>query len=151
MRLQEDIREKIKNAMRERDEIRLLVLRGLIAAFTNELVAKKKKPSEELSDEDALLVISREAKKRKDSIEQFRNGNREDLAKKEEAELAILEEFLPEMLGEDEVRKIVEAKKNELGINDRSKIGILMGAVMGELRGKADGGLVKSIVDSVFE
>jgi len=136
--------------MLARDQIRLDTLRGVLAGFTNELVIKKRKPSEELSDEDGLTVIGRLVKQRKDSIEQFRKGNREDLAKKEEEELAILQTFMPKMMERDEVEKITRAKKEELGITDKSKQGQLMSALMKELKGKADGVMVKEVVDSLF-
>jgi len=151
MKLHEEIKDKIAKALKSKDKIRLLVLRSLIAAFTNELVAKKKKPDGILDNSDALAVIQKEAKKRKDSIEQFKSGGREDLVKKEEQELKVIEEFLPEMMSEDEIRKHIEAKKSELGIENQSKAGVLIGSVMQELKGKADGIVVKQIVDSLFE
>ena len=95
-------------------------------------------------------VIKRLAKQRKDSIEQFRNGGREDLAGVEEKELAILEELLPQMMSQDAIRPIAEKKKAELGVEDKSKMGILVGAVMKELGGQADGSDVKAVVDSLF-
>jgi len=137
--------------MVEKDTVRLEVLRGLLNAFTNELVVQKKKPIEILPDEDALKVIKKQAKQRKDSIEQFEKGERDDLAQKEKAELSILEEYLPEEMGEDEIKKIALAKKQELGIEDKQKAGILMGAIMKELKGKADGEVVKRVIDSLFE
>lgn len=148
--IQNQIKEKIKIAMKARDEIELSVLRGLLSAFINELVAHRRKPSEELSDDDAMAVIKKQAKQRKDSIEQFRNGKRDDLAEKEEKELAILSKYLPEEMNREEIEKIVLAKKEELGINDKSKIGILMGAVMKEIGTKADGAVVKEIVFQLF-
>ena len=83
------------DAMKARDVVRTNVLRGLMASFTNEAVAKKRKPDEELSDEEVLVVIGRAVKQRKDSIEQFEKGGRADLAGVEKSELAILETYLP--------------------------------------------------------
>ncbi len=148
--IHQDIQTQIPAAMKARDEVRLLTLRGLVSAFTNELVALKRKPTETLSDDEALAVIRRQVKQRKDSIEQFTAGNRLDLAAKEEAELKILEAFLPAMMGKDEIRKIAEAKKAELGVTDKSKMGIFMGAVMKDLKGKADGADVKEVIESLF-
>lgn len=148
--IHDDLKNELKDAMRAKDELRLRTIRGLLTAFTNELVATKRKPDEVLNDEDALKVITRQAKQRKDSIEQFEKGGRDDLAQNEKDELKILEGYLPELMSEDEVRKIVEAKKAELGIDDKNKIGQLMGVVMAELKGKADGGVVKNVVDSLF-
>lgn len=148
--LQEKIREEIKNAMRAKDETRILVLKGVLSAFTNELVATKRTPQDKLSDEEALVVITRLSKQRKDSINQFTTGGRIDLAEVEEKELKILEEFLPTLMSVNEIRKIAEAKKTEMGISDATQKGQFMGALMKDLKGKADGGDVKNVVDSLF-
>ncbi len=137
--------------MLAKNKIKLDVLRGISAAFTNELVAKGKKPQDELPDEDALAVVSRLAKQRKDSIEQFKKGNREDLVKEEEEQLAVLAEYLPTLMGRAEVEKIAQAKKEELGITDKSKQGLLMSALMKDLKGKADGMVVKEVVESILK
>jgi len=150
MSLHIQIKERIKDALKARDVVRLSVLRGLVAAFTNELVTQKRKPDEELSDEDILVVIKRSANQRKDSIEQFTKGGRNDLAANEKAELKILEEYLPKMMGKDEIRKIAEEKIAELGDADKSKTGLIVGALMKELGGKADGKDVKDIVDELL-
>jgi hypothetical protein len=148
--LAQQIRGEMVSAMKAKDEVRLRVLRGLISNFTNELVAQKRKPTEELSDDDALAVIKRAVKQRLDSIEQFEKGGRQDLVANEKAELEILNAYLPEMMGKDAIRTIAEAKKAELGMTDKSKLGILVGAVMKELAGKADGKDVKEVVESLF-
>ncbi len=148
--LHQQIRDQIKEAMLARDTVRLNTLRGLLSSFTNELVAKKRKPNEELGDEDALDVVRRGVKQRKDSIEQFKAGGRNDLAESEEAELMILQTYLPQMMSRDEIKTIAEAKKQEMGA-DKSKLGQLVGAVMKELKGKADGADVKEVVESLFE
>nr|NIT71453.1 GatB/YqeY domain-containing protein [candidate division KSB1 bacterium]NIX71133.1 GatB/YqeY domain-containing protein [candidate division KSB1 bacterium] len=98
-----------------------------------------------IGDEGAITVIKRLAKQRKDSIEQFEGAGRNELAEKEKAELAILEGYLPEMMGKDEIEKVARVKKDELGVDDKLKMGMLMGAVMKELKGKADGGDVKAV------
>ena len=150
MKLHQQIREEIKEAMKAKDTIRLGVIRGLVAGFTNELVSLKRMPDGELSDDEALNVIRRGVKQRKDSIDQFTKGGRVDLADSEKAELAILETYLPAQMSKDEVLKIAEAKKNEMAITDKSKSGQLMSAIMKELKGKADGNLVKSVVDEIL-
>ncbi|MFA6338912.1 MAG: GatB/YqeY domain-containing protein [Candidatus Paceibacterota bacterium] len=150
MSLHQQIKDQMKEAMLNKDAVRLSVIRALVSGFMNELVAKGKKPQEELSDEDALMIIKRQTKQHKDSIDQFKKGGREDLVESEEAELKVLESYLPEMLGEEEIKKVVEAKKTELGVTDKSKLGIFMGAVMKEFKGKADGALVKKIVEESF-
>ncbi len=148
--LHEQIKSGIKEAMMAKDALRLASFRAMSAAFTNELVAKNKKPQDMLSDEEAIAVIARLAKQRKDSIEQFKKGGREDLVKEEQAELSILETYLPKMMSKAEVEKIAKAKKAELGITDATKKGMLMSALMKDLKGKADGAVVKEAVDSLF-
>ncbi len=150
MSLQTDIKSQIKEAMMAKDAVRLDVLRGISAAFTSDLVAKGRKPQEELTDEEALAVITRLAKQRKDSIEQFKAGNREDLVAEETAQLAVIEKFLPELMSEEDIMKVAVAKKEATGITDPAKKGMLMAEVMKELKGKADGMLVKAVVDKLF-
>lgn len=148
--LHEQIKGKIKDAMLTKDTLLLKALRAMLAAFTNELVAKNKKPNEMLTDEEVLVVITKLAKQRKDSIEQFKKGNREDLVKEEQDELNILETYLPKMMDKNEVEKIAKIKKEELGINDVKEKGKLMQALMKDLKGKADGMTVKEVVDALF-
>ncbi len=148
--IHEEIKAEIKDAMLKKEQVRLDVLRGLLSAFTNELVAKNRKPQEMLADDEALAVIMRSVKQRKDSIEQFKKGGREDLVKEEESQLSYLEKYLPKMMERGEVEKIALAKKEELGINDATKKGMLMSALMKDLKGKADGMVVKEVVDSLF-
>lgn len=148
--LQKNIQEELKEAMRSKDTVRLNVLRGLLSAFTNELVAKKRKPTESLTDEEAMEVIRRAVKQRKDSISQFEKGGRNDLADSEKAELAHLEKYLPKMMTPEEILPIVEAKMKELGVIDKSKSGLLTGALMKDLKGKADGADVKAVVDKLM-
>jgi len=148
--LHEQIKSGIKEAMMAKDALRLKAFRAMSAAFTNELVAKNKKPQDMLTDEEAIAVIARLAKQRKDSIDQFTKGGRVDLVKEEQAELSILETYLPKMMEKSEVEKIAKAKKAELGITDAGKKGMLMSALMKDLKGKADGGTVKEAVDSLF-
>ncbi|QQR76620.1 GatB/YqeY domain-containing protein [Candidatus Nomurabacteria bacterium] len=148
--LQQKIKESIKEAMLAKEAVRLEVLRGISAAMTNELVSKGRTPQDALTDEEVIAVITRLAKQRKDSIEQFKNGGREDLVKEEEAQLAILEVYLPKMMEKSEIENIARAKKESLGITDATKKGMLMSELMKELKGKADGGDVKNVVDSLF-
>jgi uncharacterized protein len=150
MALHEQIKGELKEAMKAKDEVRLGVVRGILTALTNELVATGKKPQDMIDDEGALKVITRLAKQRKDSIEQFKAGGRQDLADIEEAELKVLQTYLPQMMSQEEIRPIAEAKKAELGITDKAKVGMLLGALMKDLKGKADGSDVKAVVDSLF-
>lgn len=151
MTLHDKVQNEIPEAMRAKDQVRLTTLRGILAAFTNEVVALKRKPSEKLSDSEAIAVVRRLVKQRKDSIEQFEKGGRKDLADNEKAELKILEEFLPAQMSEDKIREIVMNKKAEMGEIDKAKMGQFMGAVMKETRGEADGALVKKIVEEVLK
>ncbi len=148
--LQEQIKSGIKDAMMKKDTVLLETLRGMTASFMNELVAKGRKPNEMLTDEEALAVITRMAKQRKDSIEQFKAGNRQDLVEVEEAQLKILETYLPKLMEKSDVESIAKAKQAELGITDATKKGMLMAALMKDLKGKADGMVVKEVVDSLF-
>ncbi len=148
--IQDKIGSDIKTAMKAKDSARLGVLRGIKTAFTNELVASKRTPQEKLPDEEATAVMMRLAKQRKDSITQFTDGGRPELAEKEAQELKILEEYLPQMLSKEEILKVVQAKKEAMGISDPSKMGMLIGATMKELKGKAEGSLVKEVVQGLF-
>lgn len=151
--LEKKIKDELKEAMKKRDSLRMTVLRSIISGFTNELISQKRKPQEEISDEDALGVIKKAVKQRKDSIEQFEKGNREDLVKVEKSELEILEKYLPANISREEIQKIAKTKKTELGIEDKSKIGILIGAVLKDIKtvgASADGGDVKNIIERLF-
>jgi uncharacterized protein YqeY len=143
------IKTDMVTAMKAKDDLRVQTLRGAMAAFTNELVAKGKKPTDEVDDAMVMTVMKRLAKQRKDSAEQFEKGGRTELAEKELKELAIIEAYLPQMASREDVLKIAEAKKVELNIDAAGK-GKLMGIVMKELGGNADGGVVKEVVDSLF-
>ncbi len=144
------VNTELKEAMMSKQTTRLNVLRGIKAAITNELVAKGKTPQDSLTDEEIVAVISRIAKQRKDSIEQFRAGGREELVAQEEEELGYLQPYLPQLMSKEEVLTIAQAKKAELAIDDISKKGLLMAAIMKDLKGKADGSTVKEAVDSLF-
>ena len=144
------LKDELLVAMRAKDTVRLNVIRSLLAAFTNELVAKGRKPQEELTEEEALAVIKRAGKQRKDSIEQFRKGWREDLAATEETELSIIEGYLPAQMSREEIEKTARAMKEKMGITDKAKMGAFMGAIMKELKNQADGKIVKEVVNSFF-
>jgi len=150
MSLHQQILNDAKEAMLKRDETKSLVLKGVKATFTNEIIGKNDAKKTELTDEEALTIIRRLVKQRKDSIEQFTKGNRKDLADEEAKELTILETYLPKMMSESEIIKLAKAKKTELGISDKAKAGILMSSLMKDLKGKADGTLVKKVVDNLL-
>ncbi len=147
--IHQKLKEEMRDAMRAKEETRLMVIRGLLALATSELINKKSN-DEFLDDEGMLALIKRSVKQRKDSIDQFTKGGRADLAGDEQKELVILEKYLPQMMSREEIQKIAEAKKAELGITDKAKIGQFTGVLMKELKGKADGADVKAVVDSLF-
>ncbi|OGG86471.1 hypothetical protein A3I47_03880 [Candidatus Kaiserbacteria bacterium RIFCSPLOWO2_02_FULL_59_19] len=137
--------------MKAKDSLRVDTLRGALAAFTNELVAKGRKPTEELADPDAITVLKRLGKQRREAAEQYTKGGRAELAQKEAAELKIIEEYLPQTASREEIEKVARAKKEELGVADASGIGKLTGAVMKEFAGRADGNDVKNVIASLFQ
>jgi uncharacterized protein YqeY len=145
MTIIEQIKSDMKDAMRSKDQIALMTIRGIISACTNELVATGKTPQDEVTDDVALNVIKRASKQRKDAIEQYTQGGRTDLVESEQAELAIIEKYLPQMMSQEQIKPIAEAKIAEFG-GDKSKMGQIIGAVMKETAGQADGADVKSVV-----
>lgn len=132
----------LKAAQRARDEIKVSTLRLLLSEIKNAQIAK----NGDLSKEDLISVLQREAKKRKEAAEGFRKGDREDSAKKEEAELKILEGYLPSQMSNEELTKLVEDTINEIGASSLQDLGKVMGVVMGKVAGRADGGTVSALV-----
>ena len=157
MSLQQQIQNQIPDSMRAKDTVRLTTLRGVLSSLTNEAMNLGKKPQDKLTDKEAIVVIKKLVKQRKDSIEQFKKGGRMDLVENEEAELKILAEFLPAQMPEEEMRKIVRLKIEDLKSNSdasvgaiKPNVGLIVGAVMKEAGGNADGALVKKIVDEIL-
>lgn len=150
MTIHESIKASIPDALKAKDEVRLRTIRSLTTAMTNEVVAKKRKPDEFLTDEEALAVLKRAANQRKDSIEQFEAAGRHELALPEKEELLLIEAYLPVQMEEAEVMAVAQAKAAELGVSEKKDAGKLMSALMQELKGKADGGIVKKAVDSIL-
>ena len=157
MSLKQKIQTEIKTAMQNKEAVKLSVLRMVMAAVFNKEKEKRAKLSKEeaedkleemskLTDEEVLEVISSEVKKHKDSIEQYQKGNRQDLVEQEKTELEILMEYMPKQMEEAEVRKIVQEKIQELSASGPQDTGRVMGAIMPQLKGKADGGMVNKIV-----
>ncbi len=150
MSLHKQIKDQIKEAMINKDQLKLTVLRNITATFMNEMVAKKV-TGDEISDEDAITIIRRLVKQRKDSIEQFTKGGRADLAQNEEAEMKILEAFLPQLMSKEEVENFVKGKISGAGEIDKTKLGQFMGTIMKDLKGKADGMMVKEVIESLIK
>ncbi|MDH5442324.1 MAG: GatB/YqeY domain-containing protein [Candidatus Nomurabacteria bacterium] len=150
MKITEQIKSDMKDAMRAKEPVKVMTLRSIMSAFTNELVASKRTPQDELSDDEAMAVIKREGKKRKDSITQYTDGGRPELAADEQVELEIIEKYLPAMMTVEQIKPIVESKMAELGVTDKSGMGQLMGAVMKETGGMADGNDVKEVINGLL-
>lgn len=148
--MQEKIKNELKQAMLAKNTDRISTIRMMSAALTNELIYLQKSPTDTLSDEEVIKVLKREAKKRKDAIEQFVSAGRAELAEGEEIELAIIEEFLPEQMSREEIQSKIAAKLKTETI-DPSKKGQFIGAMLKELGDSADGALVKEIVDELLK
>ena len=142
MSIYDQINEQMKTAMKARDKERLGAIRGIRTAFINE---RKKNNADSLTDEQCVALLRRLAKQRKDSIESYASAGREDLAAVERTELAVIEEFLPQLADEATTRGLVEAAIAEVGATEPRQLGRVMGALMKKHRGKIDGGLAKKI------
>ena len=141
------------SALRAKDTIRLDTLRGLNALFMNEMLIGKAEGGEFISDDKALALIKRSVKQRKDSIEQFSKGGREDLVNKEKAELVILESFMPAMMSRNEIMIVAKTRIEAIkasGTIDPKASGKIVGMIMKELAGKADGMDVKGVVEELL-
>ncbi len=136
------LQDEMKAAMKSGDKERLSTIRMLISEIKKVQIDKKK----ELSDEEIVEIIQRYAKQRKESIKQYREAGREDLAEKEEKELKIVQEFLPEQLSEEEIEKIVDEAIAETGASSMKDMGKVMKIVMEKVKGRAEGSVVSSIV-----
>lgn len=132
--------------MKAKDGNRVSVLRFLLSSIQNREIEKK----DALDDDEVLSEISSSAKRRRESIEAFKEGDRADLVEKEEAELAVLQEYLPEQLSPDEIRGVVEEVVKAVGAESASDLGKVMKELMPRLRGRADGKLVNEIVRQVL-
>lgn len=139
------LKSDLKKATLNKDSTRVGTIRLLLASIHNkeiELRGQKKK----LNEEDVLGVLQGQTKQRKESIEEFKKGGRADLVANEESELKIIKEYLPEQMSGDEIKKIVEKAIDETGASGVQDMGKVMGKVMVQLRGKADGGMVSKVV-----
>ena len=143
MTLQEKIQTHLADAMKSKDQLRLSVLRMMKTAVKNKEIDKMKP----LDDGEAIAVLNTLVKQRKDSAEQFRAGGREEMAQKEEAEIKIIEEYLPAAASEDDIRNAIGEAIQETGANSMKDMGKVMKAAMARLAGKtADGSRVSQLV-----
>lgn len=143
--LKPELQEELKSSMLEKNELKTSVLRLLLSAI-NYYEIQKGGAGYTATEEDILSVIQKEVKQRKDSIEQFKNANRQELADKETKELEILQTYLPEQMGEEEIKSIVEQTIKEAGATTIQDMGKVMGALTPKLKGKADMGTVSNLV-----
>jgi len=143
LRLSEDM----KLAMKSKDKFRLSVIRMVRAAIQNVEIDKQI----ELSDDEVLVVLNREVKQRKDSLQEFKNANRDDLASKTEQEIAILMEYMPQQLTDDEIDALVQEAVTETGASSKKDIGNVMKYLITKIQGRADGKLVNQIVQKYLQ
>ncbi|MEC8273503.1 MAG: GatB/YqeY domain-containing protein [Flavobacteriales bacterium] len=142
-----DINQLIKEAMLAKDSVRLSSLRAIKSAF---LVAQTEKGAGDLDDAAKQKIIQKQVKQRKDAAAIYLEQNRQDLADDELAQVAILEEFLPEQLSEDKIREVVTAVIAQVGASSMADMGKVMGSANQQLAGKADGKLIAQIVKSLL-
>ncbi|PWK08402.1 GatB/YqeY domain-containing protein [Tumebacillus permanentifrigoris] len=147
MSLTERLTIDMKQAMKDKDKVRLSVIRMVRTAMKNlEIDAKR-----ELSDEDVITIMNRELKQRRDSLQAFISGGRQDLVEDANAEIQVLISYLPEQLSEDEVRAIVKDCIAETGATGKSDMGKVMSALMPKVKGRADGKLVNQVVSQELQ
>lgn len=144
MTIKEKLNADLMAAMKGKQELKTSVLRMLKAAVLKFEVSGEKR--KEATDDEVLQIIGKEVKQRRDSIDAFKKGNREDLASKEESEMKMLQDYLPAQLSDDELRKIAEEVVAKTGATTKAEFGKVMGAVMAQVKGKADGQAVSRVV-----
>ena len=162
MNLKEKINQNLKEAMKQKDELRLSVLRMLLSAMNNKSIEKRTRlaksgvaeeeleKASELSEEEILEVVRSEGKKRRDAVEGFSKGGRGDLAEKESQELKILEEYLPQELSGEEIEKTVKDVVASIGVVTQKDFGRVMGEVMKKIKGQASGDKVGAAVKKIL-
>jgi len=143
MSLLDKLNADLKTAMKTGDEPAKRALRGVKAAITR---AEKEKGNQPLSDEEIIAVLRKQAKQRKDSIEAYSKAGRQDLVDEEQAELEVIEGYLPQLMSEDEIRAVAAQVIEEVGATSPRDMGKVMGKLMAQLKGKADGRLVNQVV-----
>lgn len=139
----EKLQNDLKEAMKSKDAVRLRTIRSLRSAIMAKEIDMRSGGEAKISEEEAMSVLHKQAKQRRDSIEQFVAAGRADLQKVEEEELAVIEAYLPKQLSEEEVRKVVQEIIGASGASGMKDMGKVMGQAMGRLKGKADGNLVQ--------
>jgi uncharacterized protein YqeY len=148
MSLKEKLQNDLTNAMRARDEIRSSTIRMILTSIKNEEVAGKE--ARELNDAEIITVLSREAKKRREAAEAFDQAGAKDRADQERAEGVVIGEYLPKQLTEDEIKSLIAAAMAETGASTPAQMGLVMKSLQPKIAGKADGGLVSSLVKAAL-
>ena len=148
MGLKEKLQADLTDAIRSRNEVVSGTVRMLLAAITNEEVAGK--AAKVLTDAEIITVLSREAKKRREAVEAYTQAKRDDLAGKEKAEAAVIANYLPEQLSEDEIKKLIQAAITETGASGPAGMGLVMKVLQPKIAGKADGGVVSGLVKAAL-
>ena len=148
MSLKEKLQNDLTDAMRARDEIRSSTIRMILTSIKNEEVAGKE--ARELNDAEMITVLSREAKKRREAAEAFDQAGAKDRADQERAEGVVIGEYLPKQLTEDEIKSLVAAAMAETGASTPAQMGLVMKSLQPKIAGKADGGLVSSLVKAAL-
>ena len=144
MALKEKLQTDLTHAIRSRDEVKSGTIRMLLAAITNEEVAGK--AAKVLSDIEIVTVLSRESKKRREAVEAYTQAKRDDLANKEKAEAAVIAQYLPEQLSEEEIKALIQQAIASTNAAGPSGMGLVMKQLQPKIAGKADGGLVSAMV-----
>lgn len=147
MSLKEKINEDLKSAMKSGDKIRLSTIRSIRALI---LEFEKSGADKELTEEDGIKMLTSAAKKRRDSIEQYTNAGRHDLADNEKAELEIINSYLPKQLAPEEVEQKVKALAEEVDASSKADFAKLMPLAIKSMKGQADGKIIKEMVDKVL-
>lgn len=147
--LREKITVDLLTAMKAKDEARVSTLRMLKAAIMKLEVSGKEK--RDATDDEVLQAIGKEVKQRKDSVDAYRKGGRDELAQKEEVEMKILESYLPAQLSDDELRSVISQVMSRTGATSKADFGKVIGAVMAQIKGKADGGRVKAAIEGMLK
>jgi hypothetical protein len=148
MCLKEKLQNDLTDAMRARDEIRSSTIRMILTSIKNEEVAGKE--ARELNDAEIITVLSREAKKRREAAEAFDQAGAKDRADQERAEGVVIGEYLPKQLTEDEIKSLIAAAMTETGASTPAQMGLVMKSLQPKIAGKADGGLVSSLVKAAL-
>jgi hypothetical protein len=148
MGLKEKLQADLTDAIRSRNEVVSGTVRMLLAAITNEEVAGKS--AKVLTDAEIITVLSREAKKRREAVEAYTQAKRDDLASKEKAEAAVIANYLPQQLSEDEIKKLIQAAIAETGASGAAGMGLVMKVLQPKIAGKADGGVVSGLVKAAL-